>query len=389
MKLYTLSLLLSFLTTFPLYSQANVVIYEVFAGGGNIGSYYKNDYVVLYNKGNVSQSLVGWSLQKAQNASSSNWKVFPLTGSIGANQYYLIKFDGNNNGSLNPLPTPDFDVTPLVGSGGITLLDVDLAVSAGKLALSSSTTAFNTSTPSGGNVVDFLGYGTADAAEGTKASAMDATHALRRIANGQDTNDNSVDFTRVSPNPINIALPVTLTYFRAVLEENKQVLLRWETASESNSSHFVVERSADALNYHEIANLPAQGNSLEVSQYTFTDVTPLAGVNYYRLRQVDMDDAFVTYRPVAVWTEESGTASGLYPNPMLGRVFFLKMENLAQASVMVFRVDGRMVDVTKIDMSPNISQLTINEVLDDGIYFVHIRSEEATLMRYKLVVKSF
>lgn len=387
MKLYTLSLLLSFLTTFSLFSQSNVVIYEVFAGGGNIGSYYKNDYVMLYNKGNVSQSLAGWSLQKAQNASSSNWKVFPLTGSIGANQYYLIKFDGNNNGLLNPLPTPDFDVTPLVGSGGITLLDVDLAVSAGKLALSRSTTAFNTSTPSG-NVVDFLGYGTADAAEGTKASAMDATHALRRIANGQDTNDNSVDFTRVSPNPINIALPVTLTYFRAVLEENKQVLLRWETASESNSSHFVVERSADAFNYQAIGTLPAQGNSIEVSQYTFTDLDPLGGVNYYRLRQVDIDEAFVTYRPVAVWTEESEVESGLYPNPMLGNVFFLKMENLAQASVMVFRVDGRLVDVTKIDMSPNISQLSVNETLDDGLYFVHIRSEGAILMRYKLLVKS-
>lgn len=388
MKRYTFSFLLSFLTIFSAFSQANVVIYEVFAGGGNIGSYYKNDYVMLYNKGNVSQSLVGWSLQKAQNASSNSWKVFPLTGSIGANQYYLIKFDGNTNGLLNPLPTPDFDVMIFAGKGGITYLDVDLAVSGGKLALSSSTTAFNTTTPTG-NVVDFLGYGTANAAEGTAATAMDATHALRRVANGQDTNNNSVDFTKVSPNPINIALPVTLTYFRAVVEEHNQVAISWETASEITSSHFVIERSADALNYEELTKVTAQGESSEVHQYRFVDMNPLIGVSYYRLRQVDLDSAVVEYRPIAAYLGGENLDEGIYPNPLVSDNFFIKLNETTNPRIEIIGMDGLNIDFRVNPSSPEFIQIIPDIPLKDGIYFVYIQTEGVILPPRKLVVTRF
>jgi hypothetical protein len=370
------------------YSKAQVVIYEVYAGGGNIGSYYKNDYVMLYNKGNTAQSLAGWSLQKAQNSTSSTWKVFPLTGSIGPNQYYLIKFDGNTNGSQNPIPTPDFDATTLAGSGGITLLDVDLAVSAGKLALSSATTAFNTAAPAGGNLVDFLGYGTANASEGTLASAMDATRALRRVANGQDTNDNSADFTRVSPNPINIALPVSLVYFKAILQENKQVQLNWETASESNSSHFVIERSQDAIHYQEIKRVTAQGSSIEAHQYQVTDEMPFGGVSYYRLVQIDVDSSSVFYRPLAIFAEEQLAELGVYPNPVQEEnVFFIKADHISAADISIYSLDGRMIRFSKMNLSTSTCQISPEDLLTDGIYFVHINLEGSFRKQFKLVVK--
>lgn len=370
------------------YSNAQVVIYEVYAGGGNNGSYYKNDYVMLYNKGNTAQSLAGWSLQKAQNSTSSTWKVFPLTGSIGPNQYYLIKFDGNTNGSQNPTPTPDFDATALIKSGGITVLDVDLAVTGGKLALSSATTAFNTATPAG-NLVDFLGYGTADASEGTKASAMDATHVLRRVANGQDTNDNGVDFARVSPNPINIALPVSLVYFKAFLQENKQVQLNWETASESNSSHFVIERSQDAIHYQEIKRVAAQGSSVEAHQYQVTDEMPFGGVSYYRLVQVDVDSSSVFYRPLAIFAEEQLAELGIYPNPLQEEnVFFIKADQISAADISIYSLDGRMIRFSKMNLSSSTCQISPENLLTDGIYFVHINLEGSFRKQFKLVVKS-
>jgi hypothetical protein len=93
------------------------------------------------------------------------------------------------------------------------------------------------------------------------------------------------------------AAPIELMSFAA--EKTPQnVLLKWSTASEVNFSHFVVERSTDAVNFQQIGIVYGSGNSKHEIDYTYTDNSANQGAVYYRLKQVDIDGSF-KYSPVS------------------------------------------------------------------------------------------
>lgn len=86
-------------------------------------------------------------------------------------------------------------------------------------------------------------------------------------------------------------LPVELVNFKAQ-RINDQIELTWQTSSEQNSDYFAVERSNDGIRFTEMGRVQAAGNSTLLLQYRFTDMQPLKGKNFYRLRQVDNDANF-------------------------------------------------------------------------------------------------
>lgn len=85
-----------------------------------------------------------------------------------------------------------------------------------------------------------------------------------------------------------VGLPVTLSKFTGTLQ-GKQAFLEWETSSEFNSKHFVLEKSFDAVNFRQIATITAAGSSSGTRRYSYTDKEPLTENNFYRLRSVDLD----------------------------------------------------------------------------------------------------
>jgi len=174
-------------------AQAQVVISQVYGGGGNGGAPLRSDYVELHNNGSSTVSLAGWSLQYASSAGTS-WQITPLSGSIAAGGYYLIKQADGANTASPAIPTPDTTGT------------IPMAAGAGKVALSNGTAALVGSCPLG--TVDFVGFGTAaNCAEGSAPTAtINATTAALRADNGcTDSNNNAADFTVGAPAPRNSA----------------------------------------------------------------------------------------------------------------------------------------------------------------------------------------
>jgi len=108
-------------------TSPDVLVNEVYGGGGNTGAPYANDFVELYNRGAGSVSLTGWSVQYGS-ASGATWLVTPLSGSIAAGRHYLVKLAAGTSGGA-ALPTPDATGT------------TNLSATAGKVALVTSTTA--------------------------------------------------------------------------------------------------------------------------------------------------------------------------------------------------------------------------------------------------------
>lgn len=172
----------------------NVVISQVYGGGGNSGATWRNDFVELFNRGNTTVSLNGWSVQYA-GATGTSWQVTNLSGAIAPGQYFLIQ-QAAGSGGTTQLPTPD-------ATGNI-----NLAATAGKVALASNTTALVGACPAGAALVDLVGYGSASCAEGTTATAPGNTTAVLRKSDGcVDTGNNSADFSTGPPAPRNSGAP--------------------------------------------------------------------------------------------------------------------------------------------------------------------------------------
>ncbi|MEO8588776.1 MAG: hypothetical protein ABI432_05355 [Flavobacteriales bacterium] len=114
-------------------------------------------------------------------------------------------------------------------------------------------------------------------------------------------------------------LPMELIDFQAIAID-AGADLRWSTASEVNSDHFGIERSTDGEHFEEIGTLPGAGSSMQPHQYTFLDRAPHPGLNFYRLRQVDVNGEH-DYSPLrSVLFKHPGEDVRLVPNPGSGLV---------------------------------------------------------------------
>jgi hypothetical protein len=106
-------------------------------------------------------------------------------------------------------------------------------------------------------------------------------------------------FTLASRTNTSNILPVSLVDFSAELI-NSEVRLSWTTAAEINSDYFEVERSSDAHEWQVVASVRGQGLSVTRTEYSANDEDPAEGVNYYRLKSVDLDGTFEYSNLVAV-----------------------------------------------------------------------------------------
>ena len=179
-------------------SSTNLVISQIFAGGGNSGAPLQNDFVELLNRGSTTIDLSGWTVQYAP-ATGTSWQVATLTGSVGPGRYYLVQLASAGQVGA-ALPAPDATGT------------LSLAATGGKVALVQGTAALTCGATAGTcsavpSVDDFVGYGSAtDYEGGGPAPALDNVNGAMRLGAGcTDTDSSANDFTAVAPLPRNTA----------------------------------------------------------------------------------------------------------------------------------------------------------------------------------------
>ena len=186
--------------------SAQVVISQVYGGGGNSGATFSHDFVELFNAGDTPADLTGLTLRYASNNGN-----FPNTGnnyfelpadSIAPGGYYLVQMAAGSNTSLPALPTPDAEGDATMGgtNGKIAL------AATGDLECGRTTgTPMPCSPAQLAMIVDLVGFGSATMYEGTAPTAAlsNSTAALRKENGCQDSNDNSADFDVDTPAPRN------------------------------------------------------------------------------------------------------------------------------------------------------------------------------------------
>lgn len=168
-------------------------------------------------------------------------------------------------------------------------------------------------------------------------------------------------------------LPLNLVGF-ALKNEKKQVVLSWKTENEINTSHFIIERSVDGINYVNIGQVVALNNNTGGS-YSFADVTPQTGIAYYRLMQVDADGKYV-YSEILKLNRGSLSNIILLPNPAAS-YFSVNGSTAAKFDVKVYSVAGQLMISGKYSQGEQISV----SKLTSGIYVAVVNNQSYKLIK--------
>ncbi|REC41707.1 lamin tail domain-containing protein [Chryseobacterium sp. 5_R23647] len=188
------------LVSIAAFCNAQIVINEVYTGGGLLGAAITNDFIELKNIGSSTASLNGATIQYASSSGAfTQYNTLPSI-TLAPGQTYLIQQGSDGLGGLINLLNPNLIVTVLLnldGSPGVGV-GVGLALTSGKVALASNAT--QVTGPTAANVLDFVGYGLANQFEGVgPAPSPTILNSITRTIG--DTNNNNVDFTISLPTP--------------------------------------------------------------------------------------------------------------------------------------------------------------------------------------------
>lgn len=173
------------------------------------------------------------------------------------------------------------------------------------------------------------------------------------------------------------SLPVHLLTFSARLL-NSQVTLDWQTTDEVNNSHFEILKSTDGLQYAGIGQVAAQTGV--VNNYSFTDTKP-AAVNYYRLKQVDVDGRETLSKILTVRTDLGAVAAKASPNPFSSFIqlsYQLKREE--QLHVRLFNLAGVAVRAYTIKGNNGLNTVSFSDLgnLPKGYYILELSGENGS-----------
>ena len=168
-------------------------------------------------------------------------------------------------------------------------------------------------------------------------------------------------------------LPIEMISFE-VKRNGVENQLTWVTSSEQNTSHFEIEKSIDSENWNKVATIKAAGNSVTEKRYQLNDNEIIFGMNYYRIKSVDLDGKYSYSSVEKVYLENINDIT-IYPNPVMTTLNIALKNALENTLIEIYSLEGKKL------MSENSSNLNhrINvETLAKGTYMIRISNKEKT-----------
>lgn len=156
--------------------------------------------------------------------------------------------------------------------------------------------------------------------------------------------------------------------------ESTEIIISWTTASEQQSSHFIVEKSRDGLNWEIFQTISGAGTKHSSSMYQVTD--PLPGTNYYRIQQVDFNGVrqLMGIKEVPCKMKEENRLI-VYPNPAR-EAFTVEIHStraVTGALLLLTDVTGKQIDSRPVNIAKGVNQVYFNQhQLQKGTYMIHI-----------------
>lgn len=178
---------------------------------------------------------------------------------------------------------------------------------------------------------------------------------------------------------VEAVLPVSVTNF-AVKRNNDQAEITWKTTTEKENAMFIIERSADGINFSKLGSIQGAGTSASARDYRFYDNMPVNGLNYYRLSQVDNDGQinligiqslnFVIHKAASV---------NAFPIPLRDNDLSIRLENYSgkQLTVKLTDLNGKLIhtEIIKLVNGDSACKLALIEKPAQGMYLLHVEGE--------------
>jgi hypothetical protein len=178
----------------------------------------------------------------------------------------------------------------------------------------------------------------------------------------------------------NNPLPIDLLYFDAE-EQDGLVHLKWSTATETNNSYFMVERSDDGSTWTELVRMDGAGTSNSTLNYQAFDDAPLPGISYYRLSQTDFDGSREYFAPKSV-VIESPLDLRVFPNPNNGQFEIFLNAEAGEVQIRLVNQSGIVV----LQKTINQNRITMDRAdLPAGLYLLEVTGITSREVRKVLI----
>jgi len=169
-----------------------------------------------------------------------------------------------------------------------------------------------------------------------------------------------------------IILPIKLISFSAENSSIGLVDLKWQTATESNVSHFIIQQSADSKKFIEVAKVKAAGESNSLQTYSYQLKTNPTGSfstsQYFRLKTVDRDGS-ESFSPIVSLKDKTRKKLEVYPNPASNSIH-LNVQALEGNPMKLYNIHGQSFQIKLLDGQT----LDLSE-LPNGIYYLQVQDE--------------
>ena len=168
----------------------------------------------------------------------------------------------------------------------------------------------------------------------------DGKIVLGGFANNTTASDNNqLALARYLPQ--RVTLPLDFVSF-SLTKNQKSITLNWKVANEINNAYFVIERSNKGnTGFSQIGRVASKGNSI-TQQYSFEDLAPMVGGNFYRLKQVDAD-GHSTYSIIIYASFSKGIVIRLYPNPVTDKLTVDGLNQGSNATLSILNLQGAVI----------------------------------------------
>ncbi|MBL0269047.1 MAG: T9SS type A sorting domain-containing protein [Chitinophagaceae bacterium] len=339
---------------------------------------------------NFANSWFNGNLRRYINPALVNNYVFPVGDATKSNRVVMDNLTANplNNltyidASFGPKPGNDVGLVAAengqgyvsVNNGGVWYLTPDVSPGSGTYDLQ---LYFNGFTGINDNSFGILRRPNASSSATDwsipAGSNLPANNQPGRIVSSGFARRNGIGgFSQFGIANLSGPLPVTLLSFDARRLTKMNVVVNWETVTEINNKGFEVERRLDGeAGFTRIGFTPTKaiaGNSSSRIDYSYADANGFAGVSYYRLKQVDIDNRFTyTHIKAVKGMGETQVSVMLYPNPNYGQ-FTIRLDGVNRAyDAVITDMGGKTVRQLRLT---NTSSVNITG-LSAGTYIIRI-----------------
>jgi hypothetical protein len=153
-------------------------------------------------------------------------------------------------------------------------------------------------------------------------------------------------------------------------QDQKTTQLTWSVSNQTANDKFIIEHSLNAKDFLPIGEIKGDGNHTTERHYEYTHRTPSPGINYYRIKQIDVDGKYSYSNMANVPYKGDGETIKVYPNPSSAHITVVVQDRHKNRSIQIYNSIGLFIKEASID---NSNRVNVSD-LPQGVYYIRLKN---------------